>query len=653
MAGLRALIAGFAAWVGGGLGLVAAAGPPPLEAYGDLPKVREISISPDGTRLGVFREAAGKDILQVIDRQGNFIAGLDTSEVRGRGSYFASNDAMVLRASERETMFGYRGDFEYSASFGFTLDDGKVTQLLRRADLHPAQSGLGRIVGMSADGRLAFMPAFEDQREPRYSLYRAELGSELARKVKSGTHDTIDWFVDGDGEPVLREDFDRRDGAYRLYAYRDGDPKLIREVEGLSRPTSYAIGLAADGEHLVYFMGEPEAGPGEVGTYLVALADGRIVREIFKSGRSRTLRTRNRTILGAELAGMTRRFEFLDPGLDAKIGGLRRAFDGQSVSLESWTDDFSEIIVYVEGEGFAGDYFIFDTNAMQAEFIAASRPDIPAEAIAPIEVFTYQARDGLKIEAVLTGAPAAGEPARPLILLPHGGPVARDSIGFDWMAQFFASRGYAVLQPNFRGSSGYGLEFLKAGRGEWGAKMQDDLTDGVKALAATGRIDPSRVCIVGASYGGYAALMGGATTPDLYRCVVAIAPVTDTERMLREELRTQGRDSPALAYWKEQLGVDEINDDLLDSRSPVNLAAGFDDPVLLLHGDDDTIVPIKHSRQMEKALKRAGKSVRFVKLKDEDHWLSLPETRIQMLREMDNFLAEHLPANLQGGEIVE
>ncbi len=121
------------------------------------------------------------------------------------------------------------------------------------------------------------------------------------------------------------------------------------------------------------------------------------------------------------------------------------------------------------------------------------------------------------------------------------------------------------------------------------------------------------------------------------------SPVTDTERMLREELRTGGKDSPALRYWKEQLGGETIRDNLLDSNSPVNLAANFDDPVLLLHGDDDTIVAIQHSREMDRALERAGKPVRFVRLKDEDHGLSLPETRIQMLREIDAFLAEHLP----------
>lgn len=628
------------------LGLAAAAAPPPLEAYGDLPAIRQITLSPDGQRVGLLKDMSGEEVLQVITRTGATVTAASTANVRARNSYFANNDAIVLRASERKQIIGYRGDIQYSASFGYTLETGEIVQLLSRTDLYPAQSGLGKIVGLSPDGVYAFMPAYANQSNPRYNLYRTKLDTPRARKFKNGTSDTIDWFVDEQGEARLREDYNRNYGKYELFAYEDGRPRKIREIEDLARPTSYAIGLAPDGENLVYYKGRDE-GPG-LGFHLMSLADGTIGANVFEKENSdiaQTYFTRNRVVLGVRFSGMQPSYEFLEPELDSKMDALLRAFPDASVFLESWTQDFSEIVVKVEGSGFAGDYFLFDTRSMEAQFLATERPDILPEAIANVEVFTYTARDGLPIEAVLTGAPADGEPPRPLILLPHGGPAARDSISFDWMAQFFASRGYAVLQPNFRGSSGYGLRFAEAGYGEWGGKMQDDLSDGVTALAETGRIDPDRVCIVGASYGGYAALMGGATTPEMYKCVIAIAAVTDPKRMLREELVDQGRDSPALAYWKEQLGVEKINDKSLNAQAPVKLAESFDDPVLLLHGDDDTVVPMKHSREMEKALKRAGKYVRFVKLKDEDHWLSLPETRIQLLREMDAFLAQYLPVN--------
>jgi len=260
----------------------------------------------------------------------------------------------------------------------------------------------------------------------------------------------------------------------------------------------------------------------------------------------------------------------------------------------------------------------------------------------------YQARDGLSIQAILTLPPGYNQdtdPPLPAIVMPHGGPAAYDRFDFDWMAQYFANRGYAVLQPNFRGSTGFGLAFERAGDGEWGGKMQDDITDGVKALASSNYIDPNRVCIAGASYGGYAALAGAVFTPELYECVVAIAPVADLNRMLRDERRQSGKDHWVISYWENVMSDGDARRQKLDSISPVKFAENVQAPVLLLHGDDDTVVPFSQSKAMERALKRADKSVELVRLKGEDHWLSVADTRLQTLRAMDRFMSEHLPVD--------
>ena len=275
--------------------------------------------------------------------------------------------------------------------------------------------------------------------------------------------------------------------------------------------------------------------------------------------------------------------------------------------------------------------------------ISPARDTLPPAAVAAVAAVEFTARDGTMIPSIAT-FPVTGSPGPyPTIIMPHGGPASYDRIDFDWMAQFFANRGYLVFQPNFRGSSGFGQAFESAGDGEWGRAMQDDLTDALDYLIAEGVTDPERVCIVGASYGGYAALAGGAFTPEKYACVVSIAGVADLEEMLDQVRRESGRRYGRLAYWEQSIAAGEANDDRLDEVSPVQFAEAFQAPVLLIHGKDDTVVPIRQSERMDRALRRAGKQVEFIKLDGEDHWLSTGETRIATLRAMDEFVRRHAP----------
>lgn len=300
------------------------------------------------------------------------------------------------------------------------------------------------------------------------------------------------------------------------------------------------------------------------------------------------------------------------------------------------------MLFLVSGSSAAGDYYLLDRKRNVADRIAQSRPDIAPEDIGQVLTIEYKARDGLTIPAILTMPTNRQAANLPLIVMPHGGPESYDFVGFDWLAQFFASRGYLVLQPNFRGSTGFGVSFRDAGRGEWGGKMQDDITDGVNALIKSGRADPQRICIVGASYGGYAALAGGAFTPELYKCVAAIAPVADLPRMLIDERDEYGADHWLLDYWKDLIGDPKAERSKLERISPVNYAGKFTAPVLLIHGKDDLTVPISQSERMERALKSAGKEVEFIRLKGEDHHLSKSETRLATLQALDAFVGKHI-----------
>ena len=256
------------------------------------------------------------------------------------------------------------------------------------------------------------------------------------------------------------------------------------------------------------------------------------------------------------------------------------------------------------------------------------------------QAIEYLARDGKTIPAYLTLPPGGNRKNLPLVVMPHGGPEDRDSAHFDYLTQFIATRGYAVLQPQFRGSTGFGEAYRNAGRHEWGGLMQDDVTDGVRHLVADGTADPARICIVGGSYGGYAALAGAAYTSGLYACAASIAGVSDLPLMLIEVARQRGGDSDAIAYWLGHIG--EPMDPKIAAKSPARSVATIRAPILLMHGIDDSIVPILQSESMSAALRKAGKPVKFVKLKGEDHWLSQSDTRLQVLQELEKFLAQYL-----------
>jgi dipeptidyl aminopeptidase/acylaminoacyl peptidase len=223
--------------------------------------------------------------------------------------------------------------------------------------------------------------------------------------------------------------------------------------------------------------------------------------------------------------------------------------------------------------------------------------------------------------------------------MPHGGPGVRDFSSFDTLVQMFTSRGYAVLQMNYRGSSGYGKEFQEAGHRQWGQAMQDDVTDGTRWLAAEGIADPKRTCIVGWSYGGYAALMGAVKEPSLYACVVSIAGVSDLRALISSNRRyVNGR------IFTRNIGDGWRDRRSLEENSPVNGAGRIQAPVLLAHGTDDRVVPVQQTTDMAKALDRAGKPYEYVELDDADHSVMRGPERLKLFTAVDAFVTRRLGA---------
>jgi len=285
-------------------------------------------------------------------------------------------------------------------------------------------------------------------------------------------------------------------------------------------------------------------------------------------------------------------------------------------------------------------YYLMDFRARRTEIVGETYPALATVALGSIRITSFKARDGTQIPAYLTLPPGSDGKRLPLVVLPHGGPELRDWPQFDWWSQFLATRGYAVLQPQFRGSTGFGEAFRLAGRRQWGGLMQDDVTDGVRALISDGTADPGRVCIVGASYGGYAALAGATFTPQLYRCAASINGVSDLADMLQWVQSRGGSQSDSLAYWHESIG--QHSNPKIVQNSPVHAADRVIGPVLIMYSADDTVVAPSQSENMARALKEAGKDVTLVKLDGDDHWLSHGATRVQMLQQLEKFLGAQL-----------
>lgn len=623
---------------------------PSLSDYGALPTVDNVALSPDGKLLAFKRTEGGKEILAVVSiADGKFVRGLDVSRIKLRNLYFFSNSKLISVTAEHRRVLGYRGKFDVSTAFLLDLESGGISQLLTPGDVvYVGQSGLGRIAGSSADGRHVFMPAYVGSsaadHSPNYSLVRVDLDSPGRPSVVAvGKEYTEDYFMDGAGKLLAEERFNSRASTHSIISYRDGGATEIFSQK-VDIPGIGVVGVTPDRQALV--ISYRKEGAEYSALSAMSLKDGSVSAPLFVRSNAdveTVITDVNRTVFGVMYSGLRPTYEFFDAQLTKRMQAIVDAHPGHSVWLVDWSDDWQHLLIQLEGVSTSGQYLLY-SNGKPPKFLTASRPNIKPEHVNPVTEFSYKARDGMIIPALVTVPRAKVDALQnlPAVMLPHGGPAAHDWMGFDWLAQALASRGYLVIQPQFRGSSGFGFAHWSAGHGEWGRKMQDDLDDGLNALVAQKLVDPKRVCIVGASYGGYAALMGGARSPDKYKCVVSINGVTDLKRMLADERSSHGRDHYVVRYWKMLIAKGEIDNRALEKISPSYLAADFTGPVLLLHGKADEVVDFTQAKLMQKSLSKAKKQVKLVALKNEDHFLSKSETRLKALTEITSFLDAHL-----------
>ncbi|WP_200943032.1 alpha/beta hydrolase family protein [Altererythrobacter sp. Root672] len=472
----------------------------------------------------------------------------------------------------------------------------------------------------------------------RPALFSIDLETDETARVAppSASAYNIDWLLAADGTLAATFQIEESTGKWTI---RGAGSNVL--ATGLAATGDAGlVALGADGTSAIYSQEDAEA---ETQWYQVPL-DGSAPAKVFlpdeEIDRLYTDRASGR-LLGYLAGGAVPQPKFFAPEHQSVAGKVHRAFPQADMSMVDWASDFSRVLVRTSGNGNGGSWYIVDMKKMKADQIGNERPTIEPEQVGPISTVEYTAADGLALDGILTLPPGREAKNLPLIMLPHGGPHSHDKEAFDWWAQAFASRGYAVFQPNFRGSTNRDSAFERAGNGEWGRKMQSDISDGLEELVRRGVVDGKRACIVGASYGGYAALAGVTLQQGLYRCAVSVAGVADIARMYSVDYRDSGRSGLLKRSLLEELGPREG----FAAISPSRFASRADAPILLIHGRNDTVVPFDQSTVMADALKDAGKPFKFVELANEDHWLSRADTRKQMLEEAVAFVQEYNPAD--------
>ncbi len=328
-------------------------------------------------------------------------------------------------------------------------------------------------------------------------------------------------------------------------------------------------------------------------------------------------------------------YVYTDDTVSALYQPVLNALPGEETALVSIDRAHTKAILRNAGDTVPPHYYLYDRSGEKPVLSPLGRqyPKLAPDRLAKTRAFTYTAADGWKIQGFLTVPRGMEAASLPLVVLPHGGPVARDALSWDQEVQFLASRGYAVFRMNFRGSSGYGRKFRDAAFKDWGGSMQDDITAGVQHLVAEGIADPRRIAIFGTSYGGYAALMGGIKTPELYQAIISYAGVTNLQWLENEA--TAG----LTTFTKVFKSMDRKT---LARLSPALRAEAMRAPVLIGHGDLDDRVNVRHSRRMASALETAGKPVRYLEFEDEIHGFLLQQNRLEWYAAVEAFLAEHI-----------
>ena len=627
--------------------------------FGARETIQQISLSPGGTKLAVIVPVPGGESLAVVDLAGDAVLKpiLRATGDNDRLAYcrWATDEFMVCGAYFREETG--TGELGYSRMFTVSADGKKVNVLSQGGSgraLYSMQFGGGVIdwVAEGKPGRVLMTRQFVPDNSTGTNIASSKEGlgveavdvvTQKRSIIEQPRGDANEYISDGQGvvrvmgmQPTDESGYSKGvvNYLYRRQGSRDweklGQLKLDAQSETGFNP--YAVDSAAN---VVYGFDDAS---GFKALYSMAL-DGTATKKLLLSRNDVDVDGlirigRSRRVVGASYATEKRAAEYFDPELKKLRGALAKAIPQHPIiEFIDATSDEGKLLLFAGSDTHPGIFYLFDKQTKQLAELLPLRAELNGTALGAMTPVSFPASDGTQIPGYLTLPAGSSGKGLPAIVMPHGGPSARDEWGFDWLAQFFAARGFAVLQPNFRGSAGYGQAwFQKNGFQSWRTAIGDVNAAG-KWLEAQGIAAPGKLAIFGWSYGGYAALQSAALDPDLFKAIVAVAPVTDLDR-----LREEKRQFSSFRLVDKFIGQGPH----IREGSPAQNAGAIRAPVLLFHGDKDVNVGVGQSKLMADRLKDAGKAVEFVEFKGLDHQLDDAAARTRMLSQSDAFLRKAL-----------
>ena len=619
----------------------------PVEAFASIPDVSTVRLSPNGKHIASLildntAEVPHKIVALFNTETGQFHIPIKNEHEKYTitNLTWASDEILLISTLMPSKRFGKNAN--ESLLIKYNLSTGKAGSVLtkkalKRFDSIPQyQDEVIDILPKEPEHILLSVSGFSKRvSEPtviKVNLYNGSFTTEQYYREH-----VIDWMTDQQHRVRIATHQDRDTTEYRIYEQSEanGDLRLLWKSEAYSEETVIPLGFDVN-PNTLYVKAYHE---GFYAIFKVDLTDPKLTKKLVYKQDNADVNARlihskiTRQAIGIA-TGTDNEYHFWDKNYQKLNKRLKTALPDTQNYLTQFSKNERRYMVFATSPTQPGLFLYGDRDANRLEVIAAKYSQLAPDLLAEPQQVSYQAKDGLNIPAYLTLPKGVEAKKLPTIIFPHGGPHHYVSDSFDYWAQFFANRGYAVLQMNFRGSTGLGYDFKKAGMQGWGKDMQTDVDQGARYLINQGIADPEKICIVGASYGGYAAMMGAAMNPDLYQCVISFAGVADVEDLVK-----LSRFYTTHELTKKNLGDDY---DELYEYSPIRHADKINVPILLIHGDNDKVVQVSQSRDMYRKLDSLDKQVEYVEIDNANHYLSNNQHRLMTFKAIDAFLSKNL-----------
>lgn len=609
--------------------------------FSRLPMYQDVKLSPDGNRI-VFVENVekhGTSVLSFFNVETGVRTLLfqsDNRKIKLNWHRWKTNDILLVSVRYASKKSGVRFYRTKLFSVDVSAEQNELRPLLKKRLSKPSNQIQDRIVHWLPDDPEHILMQADLKAEKRLNVYRVNVNTGKAQLIERGKLGIANWTADTQGNIRIGRGKNLKNGLV-TYWYRDSeddDLDKLFEYHWLSDKSITVLGFGKDPKEL-YFLKYDGNYKALYRMNLKSKTSTQLLKhDGYDVSRSLIVSPQTQDVIGIYDAQSPFGRFYFDKKHYALHKAMQQAIPDKNNHLVSISDDGKYYIMLSESDSSPGVFYFGDRNKKTLQALFEQYPEIQTMALPKHKSITYIARDGVEIQGYLT-LPLIGNAPYPTVIHPHGGPGTRDKEGFDPWVAYLVSKGYAVMRPNFRGSTGFGYEFAQAQMGRWGLEMQDDITDAANYLFDQGIANKERICIFGASYGGYAAKMATVKTPDLFTCAVSFAGVSDL-RLLKNQLR-QFVGGELIA--EEQLGKQSKD---LKRRSPIEHVEKIKTPLLVMHGIDDAVVHIQQSRFFVDKLKQHNKKVTYVEFDQGDHYLSVQNNRHLFFKELDAFLTTHL-----------